>query len=174
MFRRTMVDLAMGCRAPPLPAGLKHHVCIVHDDKHSAAECAMIKAAVEEAFKGASVVIPAQAEEALLEAVRASKCVLVFLTLGVLGPATARVKAVSEAVRLGRCVVLAHEMLPELGGTASFYDYIKEVEDERAKTIFNDATSIPWCGRLPRPGLHPEDRQDLARALRLLCRCKVG
>lgn len=108
----------------------------------------MIKEAVEEAFAGAALTVPPQEEAAMAEAARASKCVLVFLTRGVLAAgdaAAARVKAVGEAVALGRGVVLIHEMKPECGGTASFYDYIQETVDERARTIFNDATSIPWC-----------------------------
>lgn len=137
----------MGSRAPPLAAAFAHHACVIHDAAVSAAECALIKSAVEEAFAGASVAIPEPTEEAMLEAVRRSKTVFVFLTRGTLasaGGGAARVRAVSEAVGLGRSFVLVHEMKPEFGGTASFYDYISETADERAKSVFNDATSIPW------------------------------
>lgn len=138
----------MGCRAPPLPSELKYHACIIHDEAVSGADCRMLKGAVEESFAGAAVLLPEPTAEALLAAVRVSKCLLIFLTRGLLAtPGSPRLAAVAEGVALGRGFVLVHEMDPGRGGTASFYDYIVETPDARAREIFNDATSIPWCVR---------------------------
>lgn len=88
-LRETLQLLAMGVvAAPPLPAGCRHHVCIVHEARNFDADrvCQALRAALTEAFAGANVVFIAESDDPvqLAVAVIAFVCVVPYVTRGLL------------------------------------------------------------------------------------------
>lgn len=156
-LRRTLAGLACGCPAPALPPGLRFHVCIVHDEAVAGSAVGAIRDAIESAFEGAKVAVPpAQADEAeYMQAVQSSRRVLVYLTRGLLSRGSPQSSAVAAALApfngaAASRIILVHETAAELGGTASFGDYVTEalqaVEDggRDVRPMFSQVTSIPW------------------------------
>lgn len=149
---RTFSALSCGVGAPPLGEGFAHHACLLAVESGLGA-CRALKAALEGAFDGARVALPAvlaagageKARAAVeADAVRAATTahsVVVFLTLGVLKEGSPTLAAVAAALRRPRYggggggeatnptrprFILVHETSAARGGAPSFERYLVE------------------------------------------------
>lgn len=159
-LRRTFQGLACGCSAPPLPPALRWHVCVIHGEE-SAATCRSIASALEVSFAGAKVALTGPqgqgegggaSEDLAVAAAGSARCVLLFLTRGILRAGSPQVAAARAALAAGARFVLVHETERAKGGSPTFNDYVDEARaagtgpagGRNLMDIFSLATSVPW------------------------------
>ena len=110
VLRRTFQGLACGVPAPPLAPHLRWHICMLAGDP-SMGTCSSLKTALEAAFAGVAVLLPEggsaeAALPALADGAASSRCVLLFLTRGVLAANSPQLAAAAAALASGARFVM--------------------------------------------------------------------